>query len=93
MRTDLPGALRAALDTAEKFDRGDVDIETLQAVIRAAGDTVTEHELRDLRRFLHSAEGQLEMARFALGIEKQHAEALRIARAVRDRIADVFGVP
>jgi hypothetical protein len=69
MSTDLSAPLRSLLETIERFERGGAVVEVLQAAVRTAEDSATEYELLDLRRFLQSAEGKLELIRFTVESE------------------------
>jgi len=93
MSADLPGPLRSLLETIERFERGEVRVEVLQAAVRTAEDSVTEYELRDLRSVLQAAEGKLDMIRFTVDSEYVFAEALKVAKDLGARVRTAFGPP
>ena len=52
---------------------------------------MTEHELRDLRRFLQSAEGKLELIRFTVDGERVFGHAVEVAREVGSQVRVALG--
>jgi hypothetical protein len=91
MSTELSAPLKSLLETIDRLARGEVDVEVLQAAVRLAEDSVTEHELRDLRKYLQSAEGKLELIRFTVDSNHVVAEALKVAQDVGSRVRGTFG--
>lgn len=93
MSVELSGPLNALLETMVRFELGEMPVEVLQAAVRSAEDGVTEHELRDLRRFLKTCEGKLELLRFTVDGAHLFAEALKVVEDVRSQFRRVFEVP
>lgn len=93
MSFELSASLRSLLETIEHFERGEVGVEIVQAAVRSAEDSVTEYEMRKLRRFLQSADGNLEFIQFTVESEDVFAEALKVARDVDSEVRRVFGLP
>jgi hypothetical protein len=93
MGIELSPPLRSLLETIEHFERGEAGVEALQVSVRSAEDSVTEHELCDLRQYLHEAENKLEMIRFMADGEHVFAEALKVARGLRGRVQSIFRPP
>ena len=82
---DLLGAVRA-------FKAGERDLEALQFAVRSAEESVTEFELRALRRHLHGAEGRLELLRFTAEGDHLFREAVSVADEVAFRVRQALGI-
>jgi hypothetical protein len=93
MNAALSGSLRSLLEIIDRFERGEVRVEVLQAAVRMAEDSVTEHDLRDLRNFLRSAEGKLDMIRFTVERDRVFEEALKVAKDIGVRVWSTFEPP
>ena len=79
------------LAVVERFERGDASIEALTAAISAGADSVTEDELRELRKTLDRARSQFEVLLYTKGeaasLVGAHAIAAYVASCVRRCVA------
>lgn len=91
MSAEPSAPLRALLEAIGRFERGEVAVEVLQSAVRSAEDSVTEYERRDLRRFLQSAEGKLELIRFTADSEHVFDQALKVAQEVGAQVRAILG--
>lgn len=83
--------LKALLEAIERYERGEMAVDALQTAVRLAEDSVTEHALRDLRRFLRSAEGKLELIRFTVDGEHVFGQAVKVAQEVGSQVRTALG--
>jgi hypothetical protein len=80
------------VDIAELFERGESSVEALHNAIALAAPMVTEYDLRETRRLLEDAEGELESIRFTVDSDQRRTEASKVAKMVASHIRKVIAV-
>jgi hypothetical protein len=78
--------VNALATTFDRFERGEVNIEAMQAKVQSTLNLL-EGEV-ELRRLLRSVEGDLEEIRFARLEAEQHGAALSCVRELRSLLRD-----
>jgi hypothetical protein len=78
--------LRRLEDTAASFLSGEVEVEELQWLIESASDLL-ERDGRETRDALRRAGADIELARFTLPLEEQHAAVSRRVRVLLEELS------
>lgn len=92
MPYELSVQLRDLLEAVRAFKAGERDVEALQIAVRCAEESVTEFELRGLRRYLQGAEGRLELLRFTAEGDHLFREAVKVADEAAGQVRHALGV-
>lgn len=91
MPREFSPQLRDLLDVVRDFKDGKNGFDELQAAIRRAEESVTEFDLRGLRRHLKGAEGQLELLRFTVEGDELVRAANLIAESAARAVCNALG--
>jgi hypothetical protein len=81
-----PEVLRQLGNSCSQYRQRLIESEELQAGVRNAEELVTAYEERELRKFLHWAEGELELIRFTMNEDRAFQESLNVVSKIEETI-------